>query len=236
MKKDFLLDAEIFPPFEGFPKEGLTFLKQLKKNNTREWFAEHKTEYENFVKVPMQCFVAALKTPMAKLAPEMEVNPKKNLFRIYRDTRFSKDKTPYKTHVASVFHLRGHWEASAGFYVHVEPGHIYVGGGVYMPDTTQIKKIRAAIATRPKGFLSVVESKQFKKLFGKIEGEKLQRAPLGYPIDHPMIEWLKHKQFYTGVEWEEKECLSPKFLNSVMKTYKDLYPFISFLNSALGKA
>jgi uncharacterized protein (TIGR02453 family) len=235
MKKIPLLDSEMFPPFEGFPKEGLTFLKQLKKNNTREWFAQHKSEFENFVKLPMQCFISELKTPMSKLAPEMEINPKKNIFRIYRDTRFSKDKTPYKTHVAAVFHLKGHWEDSAGYYVHVEPGQIYVGGGIYMPDADQLKKIRAAIANRPKEFLAVVESAKFKKVFGKIEGEKLQRAPLGYAPDHPMIEWLKHKQLYTGVEWDEKECLTSMFVEKVMGVYKELYPFIRFLNSSLGK-
>ncbi len=235
MKQTPFLDTDIFPPFEGFPKEGVDFLRRLKKNNTREWFAGHKSEYENFVKYPMQCLIAALREPVAKFAPELDINPKRSIFRIYRDTRFSNDKTPYKTHSAAVFHIKGHWEASAGFYIHIEPGQIYAGGGIYMPSSEQLKKIRLAIANKPKEFLAIVESRSFKKTFNSIEGEKLQRAPLGYPIDHPMIEWLKHKQFYTGVEWNEEECYSPKFIPKVAKLYQELYPFIRFLNEGLGK-
>ncbi|TAK59364.1 MAG: DUF2461 domain-containing protein [Bacteroidetes bacterium] len=229
------LDSEIFPPFNGFPKEGLTFLKQLKKNNNREWFAEHKQEYEDNVKFPMQCLIASLKEPIEKFAPEIDANPKKSIFRIYRDIRFSKNKEPYKTHVAAVLHLKGHWETSAGYYVHVEPGGIYLGGGIYMPDAEQLKNIRSAIANRSKDFLAVIESKSFKKLFGKIEGEKLQRAPLGYAPEHPMVEFLKHKQFYTGVEWREEKCYSKKFVGEIAKVYKELYPFIRFLNEAVEK-
>jgi len=228
-------DIEIFPPFEGFPATGVEFLKQLKKNNNRDWFAKHKSEYEEFVKFPMQCLVASLKTPMKKIVSEIDVNPKRNMFRIYRDTRFSKNKTPYKTHIAAVFHLKGHWQQSAGYYVHIEPGNIYVGGGIYMPDSNQLKSIRHAIAEQPKEFSSIVESKPFKKRFVTLEGDKLQRAPLGYPTDHPMIEWLKHKSFYTGVEWKESECYSPKFIDKIVNVYKELLPLIRFLNEALKK-
>ena len=236
MKTEMFLDAEIYPPFDGFPPEGLKFLKQLKKNNNREWFKAHKEEYENFVKLPMQAFVAALSGVMSKIAPEIDVHPKRSMFRIYRDTRFSKNKTPYKTHVASVFHPRGHWQESAGYYVHVEPGAIYVGGGLYMPDSAQLKKIRTALVERPKDFLSIVEETKFVKRFGGIEAEKLSRIPHGFPKDHWMGEWLKYKQFYAGVEWEDKECLSGGFVKKVAGVYRDLLPFIRFLNSAVGKA
>ncbi|MBI1808242.1 MAG: DUF2461 domain-containing protein [Ignavibacteria bacterium] len=233
--QQFPPDLESLPPFRGFPKEGLRFLTQLRKNNTREWFLKHKSEYEDFVKLPMRSLIAALKTPMAKIAPEIEVNPKRSMFRIHRDTRFSKDKTPYKTHVAAVFHLKGKWEDSAGYYVHIEPDTIYVGGGIYMPSTDQLKRIRKAIAEGSDEFLSVTGSKTFKRQFGSLEGDKLQRAPLGYPADHPMVEWLKYKSFYTGVTWNEKECLSPKFVDRVVAVYKNLLPLVSFLNEALGK-
>ena len=235
MKATLHLDDEIFPPFDGFPARGIRFLRQLKRNNKRSWFAEHKSEYEDFVKMPMQCCIAALREPMARLAPEIEVNPRKNIFRIYRDTRFSKDKTPYKTHVAALFHLRGRWEESAGYYVHIEPGNVYVGGGVYAPNAQQIKKIRSAIIEQSNEFLSIVESGKFKKHFHKLEGEKLQRAPLGYASDHPMIEWLKHKSFYTGVTWKEETCLSRTFVDRVVGVYKELLPLVRFLNEAVGK-
>ena len=235
MRPESILDGELFPPFEGFPKEGLKFLRQLKRNNNREWFAKHKSEYEDFVKLPVQSLIVVLQTPMAKLAPEIDVSAKRGVFRIYRDTRFSKDKTPYKTHVAAVFHLRGHWEESAGFYLHIEPGTVYVGGGIYMPTGQQIKKIRSAIVDRSDEFLSIVESKVFKKQFRGLEGEKLQRAPLGYPSDHLMIEWLKHKSFYAGVTWEEGTCLSRDFADRVFGVYRNILPLVRFLNGALGK-
>ncbi len=229
-----IFDEEIYPPFDGFPKEGIDFLKRLKKNNNRRWFAKHKSDYEHFVKFPMQTLIAALKITMAKIAPEIDVNPNRSIFRIYRDTRFSKNKTPYKTNVAAVFHLKGHWQDSAGYYVHIEPGNIYVGGGIYMPEKDQLMKIRNAIAEHSKEFLSIIENVKFVKRFGAIQGEKLQRIPIGFPRDHFMGEWLRYKQVYAGVEWEEKECYSPKFIVNIVAVYKELLPLIRFLNKALG--
>ncbi|MGB2870076.1 MAG: TIGR02453 family protein, partial [Bacteroidota bacterium] len=107
MSKAPTFDIDVYPPFEGFPKEGIAFFKKLKRNNSREWFEKHKGEYEEQVKLPMQCLVAALRPHFARFAPEYELNPKRAIFRIYRDVRFSKDKTPYKTHVAAHFVLRG---------------------------------------------------------------------------------------------------------------------------------
>lgn len=235
MKPPHLLDADIYPPFAGFPPECITFLKKLKKNNNREWFNAHKSDYEDFVKMPMLSFIASMRQPFSDQSPEIDADPKRSMFRIYRDTRFSKNKLPYKTHVAAVFHPKGHWQGSAGYYVHVEPGTIYAGGGIYMPDGNQLKLIRRSIAERSDEFLSIVESKVFKKKFGSLEGSKLQRAPLGFPSDHPMIEWLKYKSFFTGVELNEKECYSAKFPDKISSVYKDLLPLIRFLNGALKK-
>ncbi len=226
-------DIELFPPFSGFPREGIEFLKKLKKNNNREWFNKHKPEYEEFVKLPMQSFISSMEQPMAKIAPEIQVDPKRSMFRIYRDTRFSKNKAPYKTHVAAVFHMKGHWEESAGYYVHIEPDGVYVGGGIYMPDSDMLKKIRRTISEKSNEFLAIVNNKRFKKVFDKLEGEKLQRAPLGFPVDHPMIEWLKHKSYYTGVEWAVRESFSPAFVDNVVEIYKELLPLIRFLNKSL---
>ncbi len=234
MKPTFQIDDQIYPPFEGFPGEGLKFLRALKKNNNREWFAKHKGDYEEFVKFPMESLIAALRRPIERFAPEIHVDPGRALFRIYRDTRFSKNKLPYKTHVAAVLHPRGHWSGSAGYYVHIEPGNIYVGGGIYMPDGDQLKKIRAAIAERSGEITSIIDRKSFKKKFGTFQGDKLHRAPLGYPPDHPMIEVLKYKSFYTGVEWVEKECNSSKFVDKIVVIYEDLAPLVRFLNAALA--
>ena len=228
-----LIEAELTPPFDGFPPEGLTFLRRLKQHNTRAWFAEHKPEYEEFVKMPVQSLIATLRQPMLAVAPEIRVDTKKSMFRIYRDTRFSKDKTPYKTHVAAVFHPTGRWEASAGYFVHIEPNKIYVGGGIYMPNGGQLKSIRHAIADNDKEFLAIVQEKRFVKLFTGLEGEQLLRAPLGFPADHPMIDWLKHKSFFTGVEWKVDECFSSKFVDQIVNLYKYLRPLVRFLNGAM---
>jgi uncharacterized protein (TIGR02453 family) len=170
---------------------------------------------------------------MEKIAPEIDINPKKNIFRIYRDTRFSNDKTPYKTNVAAVFNLRGHWQESAGFYVHIEPGNIYVGGGLYMPSSQQTKKIRSAIASHSKEFLSIVCNEEFVRLFTELEGEKLSRIPQGFPKGHLMGEWLKYKSYYAGVEWKEEACLKPVFLEKVVNVYREILPLVRFLNNAL---
>jgi len=229
------MDIDIYPPFAGFSMAGIRFLARLKKNNNRQWFSKHKSEYEDSVKLPMQSLIATLKSLVAKFAPEFDLHPKRSIFRIYRDTRFSKDKTPYKTHVAAVFHLKGSWQESAGFYIHIEPGGVYLGGGIYMPDGSQLKKIRAAIAEKSDEFLSIIQSSAFKKRFGQVEGDKLSRCPAGYPADHPMVEWLKFKQYYTSVEWSEKECYSVEFPKKIALVYKELIPLIRFLNEALGK-
>lgn len=230
----FQLDTDHYPPFDGFPPQGLKFLRSLKKNNNRAWFAEHKGDYEEFVKFPMQSLIAALKQPIERFAPDINVDPGRALFRIYRDTRFSKNKQPYKTHVAAVLHPKGHWSGSAGYYVHIEPGNIYVGGGIYMPDGDQLKKIRSAIAERSAEISSIIDHKSFRKKFGTLQGDKLHRAPLGYPSDHPMLKLLKYKSFYTGVEWAEKVCYSSKFIDRIVVVYEDLSPLVRFLNEALG--
>jgi len=236
MKHHIELDLDFLPPFQGFPKEGIDFLRRLKKNNTRSWFQEHKMEYEENVKLPMQSLIGALKSKMMTLAPEFEVNPKRSMFRIYRDIRFSKDKSPYKTHVAAVFHLKGRpWENSAGFYIHIEPGEVYAGGGIYMPDGRQLKTIRQTIAGNAKEFLAILSRPSFRRKFSSLEGEQLRRPPKGFPSDHPMVEWLKYKSYFTGTQLEEKKCHSPRFVDGVISIYSELLPLVRFLNHALER-
>jgi uncharacterized protein (TIGR02453 family) len=236
MIKNPLDEINIFPPFDGYPREGLFFLKRLKKNNNREWFAKHKHEYEEFVKLPMQALVNELKPGMQKFAPDFMVDPKRSLFRIYRDTRFSKNKLPYKTHVAAIFQPTKNWKDSAGLYLHIEPGEIYLGGGMYMPSSENLKDIRNAIAAYPKRFLSIICAKDFKKLFGSIEGEALQRVPQGFAPNHKMAEWLKMKQFFISRTLPESECLKKDFVNTVCKTFKPMMPLVRFLNEAIDKS
>jgi len=236
MAKHPFIDEDLFPPFEGFPKNALSFLRRLKKNNNRPWFQKHKQEYEEDVRFPMQCFVATLGQLMADAAPEFEFNPRKSIFRLYRDVRFSKNKAPYKTNIGAFFTLRGRGNAEGepgGFYVGVHPPEIYVGGGIYMPSGAQLKLIRQHIVKDSEGFLAIVESRKFKKEFGEIEGERLQKAPLGYPKDHPMIEYLKCKQFFVGRTLPEPACLRPRFAQDSAKTLTDVLPFVRWLQTAV---
>lgn len=231
--KEHPMDLEMFPPFTGIPKEGIAFLKGLKKNNNREWFARHKEEFEEYLKLPMQSLIAELRPPLSTVAPEVTVDPKRSMFRIYRDTRFSKNKSPYKTHVAAFFPVLGHGVERPGLYLHVEPGEVFLGGGIYMPDGPQLKKIRAKIASEPREFLAVVEGREFTRRFRELKGEKLMRNPLGYPQDHPMIEWLKFKQFFASCVLKESDCASPRFVSKVVSVFTDLMPLLRFLHGAL---
>lgn len=233
--KNPLADLDAYPPFDGFPKEGIAFLRRLKRNNNREWFTRHKTEYEDLVKAPMQSLVAALRPHFERFAPEYELNPRTAIFRIYRDTRFSSDKTPYKTHVAAHFVLRGAPKGfiGSGYYLEVEPGGAYAGAGIYMPESDQLKKIRAAIDRRPKEFLAVVQAPAFKRRFRTLDGNRLQRMPKGYDDGHPMGEWLKLKQFFAGESMPVATAQRASFARDVASICETLTPLVRFLNDAL---
>jgi len=234
-KKSSPLDDVVYPPFEGFPKEGFKFLRDLKKHNNREWFNKHKPDYEEFVKFPMETLLASLREPVRAMAPEIVIHPKKSMFRIYRDTRFSKNKTPYKTHAAAAISPPGRWQMSGGFYMHVEPGRVFAGGGMYMPDGPQLKKIRSAIASKGKEFLGTVRSAPFKKTYGELMGDRLSRYPQGFKADDPMIEWLKFKHFYSIAEWDEKVAYDARFIRRLTDAFKTMLPLVRFINSAIGK-
>ena len=159
--------------FSGFTRETVRFFAALRKNNNRDWFLLNKETYDRHVLEPAKLFVTAMGERLKTIAPGIVAVPavNKSIFRIYRDTRFSKNKLPYKTHVAAVFHHRGNWQGSAGYYFHIEPGEVFLGGGIYMPDSGQLKKIRAAIANRSEEFSSIVDNKSFKRKFGGLEGD-----------------------------------------------------------------
>lgn len=230
-----MFDVEMYPPFEGFPRQGIQFFKKLKRNNNRSWFEKHKDDYEDFAKAPMQSFIFALQPYFATFAPEFELSPKRSIFRIYRDVRFSKDKTPYKTHIAAHFVLRGKEKGFLGsdYYFHIEPGDVFIGGGIYMPDSDQLKKIRRAIAQRPEEFLSIIQNREFKRKFGLLKGDKLQRIPKGFDENHPMAEWLKLKQFFVGVDLPESSCYKASLVDTIAGVCKIAAPLVQFLNRAV---
>src|SRR6516164_5473529 len=159
-------------PFSSFPKEGLQFLRSLKRNNNREWFQEHKSIYELHLKEPMSALIEALAADFQRFAPEMVATSKVSAYRIHRDTRFSKDKSPYKSHVAAVFPRSGLGKhGGAGLYVHIATTEVFMGGGLYRPEPEDLGRVRQRIADDPDAFLKIIRSRPFKKMFGEITGE-----------------------------------------------------------------
>jgi uncharacterized protein (TIGR02453 family) len=232
--KTHFIDDEVFPPFDGFPKEGIEFLKKLRRNNNRDWFNRHKSEYEEYVKFPMQSLISALAPTIQEYAPELDVHPKRSIFRIYRDTRFSKDKTPYKTHVAAIFTPKDGDREAGGMYLHIEPGEIYLGGGMYSISSDRLRSIRRAIAQDPDAFLKIVNERNFRKVYGTMSGERLSRVPQGFDRDHPMQEYLRMKQFYAGTSLGITPCYSAKFVSVIHTHFRTVVPLVRFLNSAIG--
>ena len=219
--------------FEGIPPAGLRFLKQLKKNNDRDWFVPRKSEYERVLKEPMLALIEDIGRGLAKVAPEIRVSPR-SLLRIYRDVRFSKNKDPYKTNIAATFDMAGYPKgvSSPGLYLSIEPGDVFIGGGLYMPDSRQLKRIRYSIETKSDSFLSIVENRAFKKRFGALQGETLKRAPAGYSPDHPMIEHLKRKHFFVGQSFPDTACTKPGFAKEVVEAYVRIMPLARWLRDA----
>jgi uncharacterized protein (TIGR02453 family) len=220
--------------FGGFPPETLRFLRQLKRNNNREWFLAHKDVYELKVKAPMTELVLALGQAMQQSAPEFIVDPKRAIYRIYRDIRFSADKRPYKTHVAAIFVPRGiPKKTGACLYFHIEPAEIVIAGGVYMPDPATLRAIRRHISDNWEDLLAIVNQRSFRKMLGNLQGERLVRPPSGFTADHPAIDVLRQKQFYVSqtdpAELAEGSQLFPRLLT----LFSAMIPLVRFLNAPL---
>ncbi len=221
-------------PFKGFPPETLKFLRQLKRNNNREWFQAHKGTFEEKVKQPMLDLVTALGGPMQGFAPEMVTDPKRAVFRIYRDTRFSPDKTPYKTHIAAHFTSSGAGQtAKAGLYIHLDPEEVLVAGGIYMPAAPELRLIRNHVAAHAEELRGVLRNPKFKKLFGGLQGEMLTRAPKGFPADHPALDLLRYKHYVAWFERPPAIAESPKLFSLILDAFIVLMPLIRYLNRAL---
>lgn len=220
-----------------FTPETLRFLRALKRNNRREWFHAHKHEYEAYVRQPMAAMVERLARDFLAFAPDLVANPKTSLYRIYRDTRFSPNKAPYKTHAAAVFPTRGlPKHQGAGLYFHVSPDEVWIGGGMYAPDTPQLVAIREHIAANVRQLRSIVESPAFRRHVGALEGERLQRVPRGYPKDHEAAEYLRYRQFLAGREFPAAFAVSPAFYRTLLRVFAEVAPLARFLNEPLLKA
>lgn len=211
----------------------LQFLSELKENNNRDWFTANKSRYEAAHKNFLE-FTDALIAGIGQFDPGIaHYTAKDCVFRIYRDVRFSKDKSPYKTHFGA--HVtaapkKSEIHTRAGYYLHLEPGGTFLAGGAYLPEGPWLKAIRQEIAYCTEEFLDILSGKDFKKYFSEIEGEKLKTTPKDYPADHPAIELLKHKSFLASHPCTDEQVLSDGFLRHCSEVFRALYPFDRFLN------
>jgi len=223
--------------FPGFPKEGLTFLQDLKKNNDREWFTPRKATFEGSVKAPMVALVEAVNGELAGFAPEYLTEPSKAVYRIYRDTRFSNDKTPYKTHIAANLHKHGaDKHAAAGYYFSFGADQIEIAAGVYMPGPEELLRLRQHISGNFDEFSKLASDKAVAKLVGPLQGEGLSRPPKGFSAEDPALEWIKKKQwYYYSTNMDLGLALTPKFLPELVKRLKAMSPMVAFFNRGLAK-
>ncbi len=224
--------------FAGFPKELFTFMRQLAKNNNREWFHANKDRYREYIVAPMTEFIQAMAFRFDKMAIRFVADPRPHggsMFRIYRDTRFSKDKSPYKKHVACHFrHEAGKDAHAPGFYVHLEPGSVFFGGGIWMPPNPVLENIRNTIVENPNAWKRIISNASFKKRFGGIEGDGLKRPPRGFDKDHPYIDDLKRKSFFVTQEVEPALAMTPQFIQEVERAFKTAGPLMKYLLFANG--
>ena len=209
-----------------------TFLRTLKRNNERAWFQENKDRYIADVQQPMLRFIADFADPLRKISANFIADPKPvggSMFRVYRDTRFSRDKTPYKTHASAHFrHTQATRDVHApGFYFHLEPGECFIGGGIWLPEAAALKKVRDAIAYDGEGWRKVTRKVR------DIEGDGLTRPPQGYDPAHPFIDDLKRKSHFAHAAFSEAEVCSPRFLARCAEACRARAPLMQFLNEAV---
>jgi len=212
------------------------FLEELRLHNDRDWFERNRERYLRDVRDPMLHFIADVAPVLKSLAPRLVADPRPvggSLFRIHRDTRFSKDKAPYKTNVAASFrHAAGRDVHGPGLYVSLAPGEVEVGGGVWRPEPEALRLIRKAIAERPAAWRKAIAAPGVDRLTWW--GETLARTPKGFPPDHPLDAWLRRKDFAAGVELGEEDALASDFLDRCAEAWRPLVPAMRVMAGAVG--
>ena len=216
-------------------KSTIHFLEQIVLNNNKPWFDEHRNEYLS-VKSDFEQLAADVLKGMGELDPVFkEINAKDCVMRIFRDVRFSKDKTPYKTNLGAGFSSGGKSFPGAGYYLHIQPGgYSFAGGGLWQPESARLKAIRQEIDYNFDEFSKIINDKQFKKMFGEIEGEKLIKVPKGYAEDNPAIEYLKLKSFTVGCKIADADLTKKGLDKKVIDAFGVMKPFVDFLNRSVG--
>ena len=228
-----------------FSTATLTFLRGLKRHNDRAWFEAHRAEYEAVVKRPMRELIEEMDVRLARLAPELVGDAKRSMFRIYRDIRFSPDKSPYKTHASCwLFHRDGSRAvgreaegegAGAGFYVQIAPGDSFVGGGMWMPPRDALRKLREAIADDPKRFTKIATDRRLVRRFGGLSEEAvLRRVPRGFAPDHAAAQWLKFQSFVLGRALTDAQAVSARLPALLEADFRLMLPLVRWINGVLG--
>jgi len=215
------------------------FFRELESNNRREWFQANKSRFETEVRDPMIRFIGDFAPHLRAISRHYYADPRPvggSMFRIYRDIRFSKDKSPYKTHAGMFFHHLASREkgiSTPGFYLHLSPGEVFVGAGLWHPEGEALTKIRDTIVTHPDRWKRATSQREFRATC-RLSGDKLQRPPKGYDPEHPLIEDLKRKDFVTVTDLSEKQACSAGFMDAFVSSSKAASPFMRFLTESLG--
>ena len=220
-----------------FSSDLFNFLRELRAHNNRDWFQKNKQRYETQVRDPLLRFIEELGPGLRKINPYIVVNPspvRGSMMRIYRDIRFSKDKSPYKTFAAAHFwHENGKEGAAPGYYLRLEPGNSLIGAGIWHPEPGALRKIRDAIVDDPKRWRRISSAEQLGTRC-EMAGESLQRPPRGYDPNHPLIEDIKRKDFTVGRSLADREVIGQDFLEVTLGIFRETGPFVGFLSEAIG--
>ncbi len=221
-----------------FTSDTYAFLNELERNNNRGWFNANKDRYEKHVKEPMLQFIGSIQEPLSKVSRHVVADPSPvggSMFRIYRDTRFTPDKTPYKTHVAAQFrHVVGRDAHAPAFYLHLGSRENIIGGGIWRPPATALGLIRARIVERPGEWEKVIKNRRFRQVLQDVGGDALKNPPRGYVKDDPHIEYIKHVDFVAGVDISRMIVTRAGFKEYVIDVFKAMSPLMKFLCDALG--
>ena len=220
--------------FPGFEPQARQFLRELRANNNRDWFQAHKPDYEQFVRGPLLELVLELNLAIEEHSPGHNIDPRKSVYRIYRDIRFSKNKDPYKTHAAAVFPPTGmERHAGAGFYFHFSAEELLIGGGVYAPPSDVLGRIRAQIAADPDELRGILAAARFRKFYGSLDGQRLKRTPRGFAPDHPAADLLVYKQFLSGTTLPADVIEQPTIGPVLDQHFRAIAPLMAYLNRAV---
>jgi len=212
-------------------KSTFEFLKKLKKNNNRDWFLEHKTVYQEENERVIS-FADTVLNEMSMYDNIETPSGKKSVYRIYRDVRFSKDKTPYKTHFSGYFR-RATEQLRGGYYFHIEPGNSFVGGGFWSPNPKDLLRIRKEIAADASEMREILTSQKFVETFGELRGDKVKTVPRGFDKNHPDLDLLQFKQYLLIKKFSDVEVINPNFYKEVVATFNEMRPFFDLMGSIL---